>query len=399
MNKLLTVIVPIYNVSKYLEQCLDSIINQTYTDLEIILVDDGSKDDSGKICDDYAKKDTRIKVIHKTNGGVTSARKAGLLSATGYYVAFVDGDDWIDLNMYEVLVNEMEHNHLDAITSGYYKECGDSTTIVYDGLSEGIYTNNSDVLCKNLIYVTSTTDIGINPNMWNKIFVTEYVKEHFLCIDDSICFGEDAACVYSYFSSVGKVEILHKPFYHYRFRESSIVHEHNDKILIQLGSLYLHLKNRLQNNKYYEFLRKQLEIFTTLNVISGLNYHMGFNDDVKIPMYLIPNRVFSYGNRIILYGAGMVGQAYERQLSILDDTVLVKWVDQMAHFYRNCGKDVYEIEDIKKCTYDVILLAVRDFEMMMEIKTKLKNMGVQEEKIYWEMPKTILEQYIGTENR
>ena len=101
MENIVTVIVPVYNVENYLQQCIDSIIGQSYKYLEIILVDDGSTDGSGKICDEYANQDNRIKVIHKQNGGLVSARKAGLKEATGKYIAFVDSDDWIDTDMYE----------------------------------------------------------------------------------------------------------------------------------------------------------------------------------------------------------------------------------------------------------------------------------------------------------
>ncbi len=100
----LSVFVPVYNVELYLRRCLDSIINQTYKNLEIILVDDGSTDSSGIICDEYAKKDTRIKVLHKENGGVTSAKSVGVENATGDYITFVDGDDYIKLTAYETLL-------------------------------------------------------------------------------------------------------------------------------------------------------------------------------------------------------------------------------------------------------------------------------------------------------
>ena len=95
---MLTLIIPIYNIEQYLSQCLDSIINQTYTSIQIILVDDGTTDSSGRICDEYADKDSRIIDIHKENGGLVSARKAGLREATGEYVVYGDGDDWIELN-------------------------------------------------------------------------------------------------------------------------------------------------------------------------------------------------------------------------------------------------------------------------------------------------------------
>ena len=108
MSILLSIIVPVYNVGSFLPKCIDSIISQTFTDFELILVDDGSTDNSVEICDAAAKKDSRVRVIHKENGGVVSARKAGLSVAVGKYAGYVDGDDWIDKHMYEHMVNAME---------------------------------------------------------------------------------------------------------------------------------------------------------------------------------------------------------------------------------------------------------------------------------------------------
>ncbi len=108
---LISVIIPVYNVEKYLHKCVDSVLAQTYTNLEIILVDDGSTDASGQICDEYVAKESRIKVIHKPNGGVSSARNAGLEIAQGQYIGFVDGDDYIELSMYQILLDSILQNH------------------------------------------------------------------------------------------------------------------------------------------------------------------------------------------------------------------------------------------------------------------------------------------------
>lgn len=120
--KKISVIVPVYNVEKYLEECIDSILNQTYTNLEIILVDDGSKDNSGLICDKYADKDNRIKVIHKSNGGLSSARNAGLDSATGDYIMFCDSDDMFFPTSCEVMFNEIDSKNADYVV-GNYQNC------------------------------------------------------------------------------------------------------------------------------------------------------------------------------------------------------------------------------------------------------------------------------------
>ena len=112
----LSVIIPVYNVEKYLHQCIDSVLRQTYNDYEVILVDDGTPDNSGKICDEYAKKDIRITVIHKTNGGISSARNAGLDIATGDYIMFVDSDDYLcDDNCFQKLFNKINENKYDFV--------------------------------------------------------------------------------------------------------------------------------------------------------------------------------------------------------------------------------------------------------------------------------------------
>lgn len=122
MNDLISIIVPVYNVEKYLNKCIDSIINQTYKNIEIILVDDGSTDNSGKICDEYLLRDSRIKVIHKNNGGLSSARNEGINISSGEYIGFVDSDDWVEPNMYEEMYKKILYSNADIVDCGYWKE-------------------------------------------------------------------------------------------------------------------------------------------------------------------------------------------------------------------------------------------------------------------------------------
>ena len=124
IDDLISVIVPVYNVGKYVGQCIESIINQTYKNLEIILVDDGSTDNSGKICDEYAKKDNRIKVIHKENGGLVTAKKVGINVATGQYVSIIDSDDSIKYDMYTKMFKIMKEYNVDFVDSGFERDNG-----------------------------------------------------------------------------------------------------------------------------------------------------------------------------------------------------------------------------------------------------------------------------------
>ena len=117
---MISVIVPVYNVESYLARCVDSILTQTYQNLEVILVDDGSKDNSGVICDDYARRDSRVNVIHKENGGLSSARNAGIEAAGGEYLAFVDSDDWIEPDAYERLLSAMQKHAAKLVVGGRY---------------------------------------------------------------------------------------------------------------------------------------------------------------------------------------------------------------------------------------------------------------------------------------
>lgn len=393
-EKKISIIVPIYNVSSYLNQCIDSIINQTFKNLEIILVDDGSTDNSGVICDRYAEIDPRIKVIHKENGGLVSARKAGLQCAGGEYAAFVDGDDWIDFDMYENLVKEMEDSKADIITSAAYKEFKDSTSVLTDTLPPGIYTNETPKLCKNMIFYKSMADNGIIPGIWSKVYKLNLLKEYYLCMDDNICFGEDAACVYTCIPFSNRVQITHRPFYHYRFRSDSIVHQNNPRILEQVGLLHNHLNSKLQKHSYYDVLRKQIEAFITLNTFRALNYFMGFSEETKIPLYILPSGLLNYGTKVVLYGAGMVGQAYEKQIRCSNELTLAMWVDKMAAHYQNQGKEVYEISKILECDFDVVLIAAIEESMVNEIKNTLIEIGIPDNKIYWSRPNLLIEQFI-----
>lgn len=168
----ISVIMPVYNVEKFIRQSLESVLNQTYKNLEIILVDDGSKDSSGKICDEYSKIDDRIKVIHKENGGLSTARNAGLDVATGKYVMFIDSDDFYEHNSCEVLYNEIEKRGADFVSGNYIH-------VTYDGKKWQKPLFNPEVYDNFKLSINDykKSFFVMNSVVWNKIFNREFIEK------------------------------------------------------------------------------------------------------------------------------------------------------------------------------------------------------------------------------
>ena len=213
MNSLVSIIIPVYNVEKYLEHCVNSIIHQTYQNLEIILVDDGSPDNCGYICDEFAKKDNRIKVIHKDNGGLSDARNEGLKVASGDFLAFVDSDDWIDLGLFERVVNAFESHLVDIVCFGSYKTDGRNKTTCFTTHKEFEWTRDEALtaLCKN---------DRIESHVWDKVYKKELFENVFFPVGK---YYEDVYIMHRVFMKAKSVLFIDAPLYYYLQRNTSIV--------------------------------------------------------------------------------------------------------------------------------------------------------------------------------
>ena len=191
MNRpLISIVVPIYQIDRYIGICIESLLNQTYENLEIILVDDGSPDRCPEICDLYASKDSRIKVIHKANGGLVSARKAGLLSATGKYVGYVDGDDWVGAGFVESLYTAISTADADIAAGGFSRDLFARTAHFTDKMPCGVYEGErlDDLRCK-MISLGDFFRIGVSTYVWNKLFKRELLLQVQLPVDNAISIG------------------------------------------------------------------------------------------------------------------------------------------------------------------------------------------------------------------
>lgn len=211
-NELISIIVPVYNVEQYLEKCVNSIINQTYKNLEIILVDDGATDSSGKLCDELAKIDNRIKVYHKENGGLSDARNYGVERATGEYIGFVDSDDYIDAEMYEKLYEAIKKENVDVA------EC--NLKIIYPEREELFTEQNYYNVCTKQEYLEEYLKIEkIFGSVWTKLISRKIAKE--LLFPKGKLY-EDTYYAYDLINVANSFVLIDSPSYNYLMRENSI---------------------------------------------------------------------------------------------------------------------------------------------------------------------------------
>ena len=213
MNDLISIIVPVYNVEQYLDRCVKSLLQQTYKNLEIILVDDGSPDRCGQMCDNYAKLDSRVLVIHKENGGLSDARNTGLCSASGKYIGFIDSDDWVAPDMFEVLYNGLIGNNADISICGYYK--------VQDNVVYSKYIENAVVYSKQEALQELLLDNKIENYAWNKLYKSSLFTDDIKYPIDK--HFEDVGTTYKLFMNAETIVVLPEIKYFYFRHPNSIV--------------------------------------------------------------------------------------------------------------------------------------------------------------------------------
>lgn len=372
---LLSILVPVYNIERYIGACLESIIKQTYDNIEIIVVDDGSTDCSGKICDLYATKDKRINVVHQKNRGLVSARKTAIQLAQGEYIGYVDGDDWIEPNYYSDLLSHNENNEYDAFIAGYSRDLFDSSTPMTNVMPAGIYEgDNLKNFFSNMISTGDFFRHGITTYLWNKVFKRDIIKKNQLVIDERITIGEDGAVVYPALLECKKVFVTKSTLYHYRQREDSMLKKTApfEQEIPQLQLLYSHLnKSILRHPKQFNLqLQVQKYLLSTCIICSG-----GMTNTANETGYL-PFKKEINGKKIALCGAGTFGQQLEKKLREKEYCEIVAWVDYDYWEYRRSLLDVDPLEKLSDVCFDFVLLGTIDSYATRKMRDKLINMGI-----------------------
>lgn len=360
---MISVVIPVYNIEEYLPQCIESVIKQTYTELEIILVDDGSTDLSGSICDEYAASDPRICVIHKKNGGLVSARKAGVNAAGGEYITFVDGDDWIEPDTYQKMIEN--GRDADIIAFACYEEYGDYHTVCGNKIKEGLYRSDADkeLLYGSMLMNCNFFEFGISPSLCCKLIRRKILTDNQMKVSCFISYGEDAACTFPCLLDASTVCVINMPLYHYRQRQGSIVKGSAKVPEENFRDIYRLLYDKFESVPMARAqLQKQLHYYMWFILLAKAYGHLG----AGMPLFPFPK--VRAGARIAVYGAGTFGRTLKEYCDSSADIRVMGWSDLHYATYQKQGLDVISVNELQGMEFDVMVIAILNEKIAEIIK-------------------------------
>ncbi|MBP3505379.1 MAG: glycosyltransferase family 2 protein [Lachnospiraceae bacterium] len=376
MSKL-TVVVPLYNTEKYIGECINSIQNQSFREIDIIIVNDGSTDNGPQICYELAKNDSRIQIIHQDNKGLAGARFTGLKNCKTEYVTFVDADDFIlqdsyinalkymdkkiDMIFFEIARYFDEHNVKTAkhiLESGFYDRKRIETE-VYPKLIWNFERNTPGIECSQCVRITKT----------------ELLRNMYEELDTNLYYGEDIAITYPLYKKINTMQVVPKCYYMHRQRkmECASYIKSND-FFEETFVLYKRLINEFCPNEENNIFRRQIEyLFIHANELKKIKYN-DFDDENG--RFLFPFDKVPYGRNILLYGAGEMGHVFYNQLSKLNYCKELLWVDKNAE-YMNDNR-IVSISEINSKKIDFAVIAIENKIICKTVQDLLveKNIGL-----------------------
>ena len=265
MNPLISVVIPVYGVEEYLDRCVKSVTEQTYSCLEIILVDDGSPDNCPAMCDKWAKKDNRIRVIHKENGGLTSARKAGFEIAKGEYIIFFDSDDYVEENMIEELVNKALATDKDITMCSYYRDTMYEMIPVCMGYQKDVIEREELPTCFIFPIIRPMKgDHEINGFLWTKLFKTSKIQAEYF-VSEREYYTEDILFDIQIALHINGIALVNKPLYHYCENKDSLTFKYRENKFEMWNKRTAFFEKYLRQNGWLEAAADRL---ITLHLVS-----------------------------------------------------------------------------------------------------------------------------------
>lgn len=371
----LSLLIPVYNSAPYLKRCLDSVINQSYKQLEIICVDDGSTDDSLEILNEYQKNDSRVKVFHQENKGVLAAKKRCMEESSGEYIGYVDSDDWVEPEMYDDMISRMWRYDLDIVCCDYYRDYESHSIESHQRYKDGEYDVSEVVDGKKGMGIAGEIEPGvrnINFFLWSKVYRRSIIYDNQMLVPDGICDGDDTAVVLPSILSSKKIGFVGKCYYHYCIRESSVSRDINDSDCgyeILFDYLYRRFKPYME---LYPTVMNQLKVIKMEHLLLGNPERIICYRDGE----LIPFGKIKEGTRIIAYGAGRFGVAAKCILENMEEIALIGWVDQ-----NNLLPGVKRLGEVKFDDSTFFVITILQAEAIAKVKKTLLEAGVNENRI------------------
>ena len=376
----ISIVIPIYNTEQYLDKCVDSVLNQTYKNLEVILVDDGSTDDSGKICDYYAAKDERVVIIHQRNQGNNVARKNGVKIANGDYVGFVDSDDWIEPDMYQCMVDNIKKNNADIVSVGFYLEYSNKTEIYNDEIDSNLYKIGKDTNKFIESVLLGNTKSRLYSIQWN--LVTKLFKRNVISVSqekvNGVFYGEDMAVTFESYYLAESISVINKPYYHYRQCNHSITHKKDVMLLSKLNEMYAYMKKLFESKNAGCLIQQELDRYF-IRTINDVMPKVTGSEEIYNIKYLLPYK--DKGKKIVLYGAGRIGKDFYKQ--VINAGMTCYWTD--SNWKKIDNSCIISVEEALKKEFDKIVIAIKNEEIVQNVCNELKNKGVPESKIRWDI--------------
>lgn len=380
MSNLVSIIVPAYNAEPYIRKCINSIQNQSYHSIEVIIVNDGSNDGTEEICSGLKRKDSRIKIFNQPNQGVTKARKAGVAAAQGNFIGWVDADDWIEPDYIEKMVRLQEETDADIIAAAHFHDIGDDSKCIKNGIECGIY-RPEDILDK-MICTGEFFEYGITPQLYSKLFRTAILKKTQTAVPENVIAGDDAAVVYPSALEAEKICVSDICGYHYVQNPHSITKSSFSNEKERVDALINFLVETLKAHNVNSAVYSQLSVYR--NYLLALRQIEYFDQNSK-GKFLAPYGGFCKGEKVVIYGAGVLGQKIYRYLNSVEGPEITDWLDMNYSVYRNNGYPVNEPEKLKYCVneYDYVIIANITEKAAIEIKKYLLALKIEENKIRW----------------
>jgi glycosyltransferase involved in cell wall biosynthesis len=372
MQPKISVIVPIYNVAPFLPVCIESILGQAYSDFELILVNDGSLDASHDICAGYQAKDQRVVVINKSNRGLLSARKAGLAVAKGEYIAFVDGDDWTDVDFLASMVRIATLQKVDLVIGGHIRSFEGRNEKIGPFHLPGIYEGAElDNVIRTMLNTRTFFQHGVSTYVWNKLFKSDLLRPVLNGVPNEITMGEDAAITYSFLSKCRKVGITHAANYFYRQRVNSMVKAIQSKELERehLSNLIYYLYGSLSPEMDKAKLRMDLLFYLYSQAL------VRFGGFISAEADTIPFVELKKDERVLLYSSGTFGQRLVAANKKFELVQLVLWIDVDHQESQALGLPVASPFIPTEADYDAIIIASIDGAKIEEIRAMLNLYG------------------------